>query len=54
MVCVMDKKAGVGNLSCKVCGQTFQAPINGKWQDSTEVGTNVRVVVEANKPCLIP
>lgn len=33
----MDKKAGVGNLSCKVCGQTFQAPINGKLQDGADV-----------------
>lgn len=24
----MEKKAGVGNLSCKVCGVSFQEPIN--------------------------
>ncbi|KAM0324211.1 hypothetical protein ACHAQA_008405 [Verticillium albo-atrum] len=24
----VDKKSGVGNLSCKVCGQTFQCSIN--------------------------
>ena len=24
----MDKKSGVGELSCKVCGQKFQSPIN--------------------------
>uniref|UniRef100_A0A060TAV8 Transcription elongation factor 1 homolog n=1 Tax=Blastobotrys adeninivorans TaxID=409370 RepID=A0A060TAV8_BLAAD len=45
VVCVMDKKAGVGNLSCKVCGQTFQAPINAlsdpvdvysEWVDACE------------------
>ena len=24
----MDKKNGVGNLSCKVCGQSFQTGIN--------------------------
>lgn len=24
----MDKKAGVGHLDCKVCGQTFQCGIN--------------------------
>lgn len=29
VVCMMDKKLGVGNLSCKVCGQSFQSPING-------------------------
>jgi transcription elongation factor Elf1 len=25
----IDRKLGVGNLSCKVCGQTFQTTING-------------------------
>lgn len=24
----IDKKAGVGNLHCKVCGQVFQTPVN--------------------------
>ncbi|KAH8821709.1 hypothetical protein F5884DRAFT_768782 [Xylogone sp. PMI_703] len=24
----LDKKAGVGNLSCKVCGQKFQCAVN--------------------------
>jgi transcription elongation factor Elf1 len=24
----IEKKTGVGNLQCKVCGQTFQTPIN--------------------------
>ncbi len=28
----MDKKLGIGSLYCKICGQTFQAPINGKLQ----------------------
>ncbi|ODV91979.1 hypothetical protein CANCADRAFT_80670 [Tortispora caseinolytica NRRL Y-17796] len=28
VTCTMDKKLGVGTLSCKVCGQDFQAPIN--------------------------
>ncbi|KAG5366693.1 Transcription elongation factor 1 [Yarrowia sp. B02] len=28
VVCSMDKKMGIGNLSCKVCGQSFQASIN--------------------------
>jgi len=28
VTCVLDKKAGVGSLSCKVCGQRFQANIN--------------------------
>jgi len=26
----LDKKLGVGNLTCKVCGQSFQATINCK------------------------
>lgn len=25
---VVDKKLGIGSLSCKVCGQTFQCSIN--------------------------
>ncbi|ODQ68465.1 Elf1-domain-containing protein, partial [Nadsonia fulvescens var. elongata DSM 6958] len=28
VICSMDKKLGVGNLYCKICGQTFQASIN--------------------------
>ncbi|CUS11920.1 unnamed protein product [Tuber aestivum] len=28
VTCMLDKKAGVGSLSCKVCGQRFQANIN--------------------------
>jgi len=24
----IDKKAGIGSLSCQVCGQTFQSPVN--------------------------
>ena len=28
----IDKKAGVGNLHCKVCGQSFQTGINCMWQ----------------------
>jgi hypothetical protein len=24
----IDKKAGVGALSCQICGQTFQTPVN--------------------------
>lgn len=27
---VVDKKLGIGSLSCKVCGQTFQCSINCK------------------------
>jgi len=26
--CKLDKKAGVGQLSCKVCGQSFQCKVN--------------------------
>ncbi|PRT53315.1 Transcription elongation factor 1 [Wickerhamiella sorbophila] len=28
VVCVMDKRLGIGTLNCKVCGQNFQASIN--------------------------
>lgn len=28
MSIVLEKKLGVGNLHCKVCGQTFQTAIN--------------------------
>lgn len=28
MIVKLDKKVGVGNLSCKVCGQRFQTGIN--------------------------
>ncbi|CAN6653134.1 transcription elongation factor 1 [Trichomonascus vanleenenianus] len=28
VACTMDKKSGIGSLYCKVCGQSFQAPIN--------------------------
>lgn len=27
----IEKKSGVGNLVCKVCGQTFQCNVNCKW-----------------------
>lgn len=27
----IEKKSGVGNLQCKVCGQTFQTNINCTW-----------------------
>ncbi|KAG7806878.1 hypothetical protein KL921_004672 [Ogataea angusta] len=26
--CTMDKKINIGSLSCKICGQSFQTPIN--------------------------
>lgn len=28
VVCSIDKKLGVGNLNCKVCGQHFQTTVN--------------------------
>ncbi|CAG8033033.1 unnamed protein product [Penicillium salamii] len=28
----LDKKLGLGDLSCKVCGQKFQTGINCKWE----------------------
>lgn len=28
VVCLIDKKVGVGNLNCKVCGLNFQTPVN--------------------------
>lgn len=28
MSCTMDKKSDIGVLLCKVCGQSFQSPIN--------------------------
>ncbi|KAL7271676.1 hypothetical protein RUND412_005536 [Rhizina undulata] len=28
VTCKLDKKAGIGSLSCKVCGQQFQSNIN--------------------------
>ena len=27
----IEKKSGVGNLQCKVCGQTFQTNVNCMW-----------------------
>ena len=35
----MDKKAGIGELSCKVCGQQFQTGINCELQPCTRVLT---------------
>ncbi|ODV83371.1 hypothetical protein CANARDRAFT_29998 [[Candida] arabinofermentans NRRL YB-2248] len=26
--CTLDKKVSIGTLKCKVCGQSFQSPIN--------------------------
>lgn len=26
--CTLDKRANIGVLTCKICGQSFQAPIN--------------------------
>ncbi|KAF8249480.1 Elf1-domain-containing protein [Wilcoxina mikolae CBS 423.85] len=28
VTCKLDKKGGVGSLSCKICGQQFQSSIN--------------------------
>ncbi|KAA8901577.1 transcription elongation factor 1, partial [Sphaerosporella brunnea] len=28
VTCKLDKKAGIGHLSCKICGQQFQSSIN--------------------------
>jgi len=28
VTCKLDKKAGIGSLQCKVCGQRFQSNIN--------------------------
>ncbi|KAG0633243.1 transcription elongation factor 1 [Tuber brumale] len=45
VACVLDKKAGVGKLSCYICGQRFQANINylsapidvySEWVDACE------------------
>ncbi|KAF2456827.1 hypothetical protein BDY21DRAFT_44244 [Lineolata rhizophorae] len=45
----MEKKAGVANLSCKICGQTFQSGINwlsapidvySDWIDACEAAQN--------------
>ncbi|KAI9700425.1 MAG: hypothetical protein M1836_002440 [Candelina mexicana] len=31
----LEKKAGTGDLSCKVCGQSFQTGINCEWHPNT-------------------
>lgn len=45
VACTLDKKSGLGELVCKVCGQQFQAPINAlsapvdlysEWVDACE------------------
>lgn len=45
VVCALDKKAGIGSLSCKICGQSFQAKVNAlsaavdiysEWVDACE------------------
>lgn len=28
VICTLDRRYGVGDLSCKICGQTFQTGIN--------------------------
>lgn len=28
VICLMDKRMGIGKLNCKICGQNFRAPIN--------------------------
>ncbi|KAF3986519.1 hypothetical protein FT663_03782 [Candidozyma haemuli var. vulneris] len=28
VICTLDKKNGVGDLACKICGQSFQTAIN--------------------------
>ena len=35
MTVKMDKKAGIGDLSCKICGQNFQTGINCKTRSSS-------------------
>ncbi|MCJ1368361.1 hypothetical protein MMC16_007503 [Acarospora aff. strigata] len=53
----MDKKAGTGELSCKVCGQSFQTGINylsaavdiySDWIDACD--TVAKEAAEAEKP----
>lgn len=39
----MDKKAGTGELSCKVCGQSFQTGINCESQDTGAVRCRRRI-----------
>ncbi len=34
----MDKKAGIGQLDCKVCGQKFQCSINCKQKGAARRG----------------
>lgn len=34
----IEKKSGVGNLQCKVCGQTFQTNVNCEWDSVIEGG----------------
>lgn len=59
VVCVMDKKNGVGNLTCKVCQQRFQSPINAlsapvdiysDWVDACDAVANKPSSVSADAP----
>jgi hypothetical protein len=34
VVVKLDKKLGLGDLSCKVCGQKFQTGINCRWNST--------------------
>ncbi|TGZ83641.1 Elf1-domain-containing protein, partial [Ascodesmis nigricans] len=49
VTCKLDKKAGIGSLQCKSCGQRFQANINylshavdvySEWVDACEEEAN--------------
>lgn len=59
VVCSMDKKAGVGSLNCKVCGQSFQTPINvlsapvdlySDWVDACDAVANKPAAESADAP----
>lgn len=55
----MDKKAGIGDLYCKVCGQKFQSSINylsaavdvySDWIDACESVAQEAVAEDAEEP----
>lgn len=59
----MDKRLGVGNLNCKVCGQNFQASINplsapidvySDWFDACEAVAGRGDEAEAAEPLSDP
>lgn len=46
----IEKKSGVGNLQCKVCGQTFQTNVNCMCDLSSKARVVLTLVIDLSAP----